>query len=427
MNNCRKDDEFDAIIVGSGTCGATIARELSKQKKKVLVLERGGNVPLRESFVGIVRIADQVVLGDGKLSTVRAITTGGSTSLYFAVANYPQLETFSAVGIDLSRELEAVRKELPIAQVSDELLGVQNRQLRDSAVALGHPWRKFDMLIDLSKCASGYSYASKWKARSYLEEAVQAGATLVDRAPVHRIIIEQNVAIGVEYRVKTGPLRTEVRRAFGTKIVLAAGEVATPKILRDAGIREIGDQGFYCNPGYAIYGLVPGMRGSSSFIGSMGCFYDEDIELGDASVPRPLHGPMMLGGLKLKHLFAFPESIGIGVKVKDSLGGELKADGRLRKSVAREDLLKLSKGKDAAIRILKQAGAGSIVDFGVIAAGRVGGMVRIQQHLDDKLETRYRNLHVCDGSVIPDDMRGTPTVTLVCLAKYLSGHLLLTL
>ena len=37
MNKKLKGPEYDAIVVGSGTCGATIARELSKQKKKVLI------------------------------------------------------------------------------------------------------------------------------------------------------------------------------------------------------------------------------------------------------------------------------------------------------------------------------------------------------------------------------------------------------
>ncbi|HEX8611495.1 MAG TPA: FAD-dependent oxidoreductase [Telluria sp.] len=420
----QKENEFDAIVIGSGTCGATIARELSRQNKKVLILERGANAALRETFMGIATIADQVFLGDDKLSTVRALATGGSTSLYFGVVNYPQDETFRKVGIDLSQELDAVRKELPIAPLPDSLLGSQAIKLRDSANALGHAWQKNDMLVDLAKCGAGYSYDAKWKAKSYVEDAVAQGATLINRATVLSIIIEDNVAVGVEYRIKKSMFASEIKRAYGAKIVVAAGELATPKLLRDSGVQGIGQRGFYCNPGYAIYGLVPGLNASSGFVGSMGCVYEDGIELGDANIPQSLHRPMMIGGMKLRHLMGFSDCIGIGVKVKDKLGGRLKEDGRFFKDFDNEDIAKLNKGKDAAIRILKQAGAGHIVDFGLTAAGRVGGLVSIGEHVDHKLETQFRNLHVCDGSVIPDDMRGTPTVTLVSMGRYLSKHLL---
>jgi hypothetical protein len=427
MTTTRDNQEYDVIVIGSGTGGATVARELSRHRKKVLLLERGGNAPLQETFMGIARIADQVFLGDGKLSTLRALTTGGSTGLYFGVVNYPDPQTFRDVGIDLEQDLAAVRHELPIAQLPDSLLTAQSITLRDSAISLGHAWNRNDMLVDLSKCTAGYTYEAKWKARSHVSEAVRDGAVLVNRATVQRILHDKGCAVGVAYQVRHGMGRVEERRAFGARIVLAAGELATPKLLRDSGIKGIGARGFYCNPGYAIYGLVPGLRGTSGFVGSMGCVLDDGIELGDANAPLPLHRPLMLGGLKFRHLFAYPESVGIGVKVKDSASGELRADGRFHKRFDRDDMLKLNKGKEEALRILKNAGARHIVDFGITAAGRVGGLVRIGEHLDARLETEYRNLHVCDGSVIPDAMRGTPTVTLLSLGRYLSRQLLAAL
>jgi choline dehydrogenase-like flavoprotein len=34
-------DNIDYLIVGSGACGATLARELSRKNKNVMVVERG--------------------------------------------------------------------------------------------------------------------------------------------------------------------------------------------------------------------------------------------------------------------------------------------------------------------------------------------------------------------------------------------------
>lgn len=422
MSSASASNEFDVIVVGSGTCGATIARELSRRKKRVLILERGGSAPLKESLAGLAAISDEVSLGE-KLTTVRAITTGGSTSLYFGVVNEPPLDTFRALGVDISAELAEVKKELPIAPLRDELLSAQALRLRDSAASLGHEWRKHDMLIDQSKCESDYCYEAKWKARSYVDDAVGSGAVLVNRAVVRKVLVDGNRAIGVEYRLKKNLLRFETRRAYAAKIVLAAGELESPKILRDSGVPGVGGRGFFCNPGYAIYGVVPGLQGKDSFVGSMGCVYDEAIELGDANVSRFLHRLMMLGSFKLRHLTSYPQCIGVGVKVKDSLGGELKADGGFYKQFTPQDYAKLRKGEEEARRILKHAGAKHIFNFGLASAGRVGGLVAIQEHVDAKLETQFRNLHVCDGSVIPDDMRGTPTLTLLCMAKYLAKQL----
>ena len=412
-------NQFDAVIVGSGTCGSTIARELTRHNKKVLVLERGGDVPLKENFITIASIADEVRLGDGGLAATRAITAGGSTSLYFGVIIYPNLSTFRALGIDLSNELSTVKKELPIGPMPDEMLGAKGTRLRESATALGYSWVKRDVMVDLSKCTNGYSYEAKWKAKTYLQEAVTNGATLVTHASVQKILVADGRAIGVEYRTK----KRETRQAFGAKIVLAAGELASPKILRDSGVKGVGDRGFFCPPGHALYGLVPGMKGPEGFMGAMGCDYDQDLYIGDANMPKTMHRLMMLAKFKLRHLRSYAECIGIGVGAGDSLGGSFKEDGTFHKEYDKKVLGRLAKVRQVALDILKGTGARHIIDFGVMASGRVGGLVRIGEHLDSNLETGFRNLHVCDGSIIPEDMQWPPTVTLVCLSKYLSKHL----
>lgn len=419
--------EFDAIIVGSGTAGATIARELARGGKRVLIIERGRTVPLRETLGGVLAVANQVKLGAGRLSTVRALTTGGTTALYFGILGHPDLAAFRSLGIDLAFDVEQARRELPVGQVPDEALTPQARRLFEGAAALGHSWRKYDMLIDTTQCADGYNYAARWKARSYVEDAVRDGAQLLTRATVVRVLVEGGVASGVEYRLQTGRWRSAIQRAYGRRIILAAGETATPGILRASGVPGIGDQGFFCNPGYAIYGLVPGMEGVDGFVGSSGCEWEDGIELGDASLPRRLHAPMMLGGPYLRHLFAFRRTLGIGVKVPDASGGAMGPDGRFHKDFRPQEIALLKKGRQEAVRILAAAGAQRIVDFGITAAGRVGGLVRIKEHVDERLETSFRHLHVCDGSVIPEASRCPPTFTLVCLGRYLSRHLLTVL
>jgi hypothetical protein len=422
MNGTPMEKEFDAIVIGSGTCGATIARELSKKKKKVLILERGNDVTLKENLLGIASIADEVAVGNN-MKAMRAITTGGSTSLYFGVASLPPLDPFRSLGIDLSEELEEVQQELPIAKLPDDLLSTQSIRLRESAMALGYAWKKNLMMIDQSKCTAGYCYDAKWKAKSYVQEAVKEGAKLINRATVRKVLTNQNKAVGVEYTLQKTLKRTETCQAYGTKIIIAAGSLASSKILRDTGIRNIANRGFYCDPAFAMFGTVPGLKGNDGFLGSMSTEYEDDISLGDGNMARALYQMLMLSNLNFRLLFSFPSTIGIGVKLKDALGGQLQENHRYSKQLSPEELKKLKKGEDDATRILKNAGAKYIFK-GRLVGGNPGGVISIKEQLNETLETEYRNLHVCDASVLPENVRITPALTLICLSKYLAKKLL---
>jgi len=422
MDRTLRENEFDAIVVGSGTCGATIARELSKKRKKVLILERGTNVTLKESALGIASIADEVAVGNN-MKAMRAITTGGSTSLYFAVASLPPLDSFKSLGIDLSDELKQVQQELPIATLPDDLLSAQSMRLRESALALGYAWKKNLMMIDQSKCTGGYCYDAKWKAKSYVQEALKGGAKLINRATVRKVLVNHNTAVGVEYTLQKALGRTETCRAYGTKIIVAAGSFASSKILRATGIKDIGNRGFYCDPAFAMFGTVPGLKGNDGFLGSMSTDYEDDISLGDGNMARTLYQMLMLSNLNFRLLFSFPGTIGVGVKLKDAMQGQLHENDRYRKQLSPDEFKKLKKGEDAATRILRNAGAKYLFK-GRLVGGNPGGVIRIQEHINEILETKYRNLHVCDASVLPENIRVTPALTLICLGKYLAKQLL---
>lgn len=417
----RLGGEFDAIVVGSGPAGATVARELSKRGQRVLILERGDNAPLNGGLRAAASILNTVSVGDN-LATARAFTTGGTTAVYFAVAEFPPLETFQSLGIDLSGELEEAKRELPLAVLPDELLGAQAIKVRDSALDLGYEWEKKTMLVDLSKCASGYTREARWDARRYVLEAVAEGATLINRATVLKVIVEKQQAIGVKYKIPNGKKEFEIRHAFGAKIILSAGATASQIILRDSGIRNIASGGFCCYPSFAVFGMVPGLKAGENFVGSMGTEVDEHIELGDANFARAFYRIFMLGRRRFIRAFCHSQSIGVGVSVKDRLGGALQEDGSYYKRLTKEDIGRLEKGEHLARQIIQNAG-GKHIFTSPLGASHVGGAIKIKEHIDENLQTEYANLHVCDGSVIPGSVRGAPTLTLICLGKYLANHL----
>lgn len=415
------DREYDVIVVGSGTCGATLARELARRNKRVLILEQGQDSVLRESFASMAAITKEYPVGED-LKAATAATVGGSTSLYFGVCKLPTADTYASLGIDLSAEVAEAKRELPIAELPDEFLSPQSRVLRKSAAELGYKFKKNLMLIDQSKCASGgYSYDARWKAKAYVEEAVDFGATLTTQATVTRVLVEGGRAIGVEYKHKQGLLRTKLCTARGKRIVLSAGALATPKLLIDCGIKNVGDRGFFCKPAYMVCGTVPGLGATDTFVGNQDIELGKGFSLGDGAMSSLLFKLVMLASLKWRYLFSFSNILSMGILIYDSMGGEVGKDGSYRKQLTPAELHKLQEAEQIAVKILENAGAKNIFRTKLMA-GIPGGTIRIKEHVDENMQTDIANLYVCDHSLMSDVMI-TPTFTLICLAKRLAKHL----
>lgn len=421
--NTANSPEYDAIIVGSGAGGATVARDLAQRGKRVLILERGGNTPSGDSLIHTIRVANTINVGDG-LGLLRGLTTGGTTDLYFGVAEFPSLEAFLDIGIDLAEAFALARHELPLMEpLSDHLLGAQVLKVAESARSLGIPWSKSkSMMIDESKCKDGFSYSAIWRAKSFVDDSVRDGATLINHARVIKVLVDGGRAIGVEYELKVGR-RNEIRQAYGERIVLGAGAAVTPLILRRSGVGNIGNRGFYCDPSFLLVGSVDGLKGDNLIPGSMGTASEEGgILVGDGCMSRSMYLGFMLNCRNFRGLFRYRKHIGVGVMVRDSMGGEFRADGRLHKEFTSEELQKVATGRELAQRIMQNAGAKNIIRSS-LSATHVGGLIRIGEHLDTSLQTEITHLHVCDCSLLPETVRGAPVFTLVCLGKYLAKRL----
>ena len=109
--------EYDAIVVGSGPGGATVAKELSQNDKKVLILEWGGNAPLKGTLpqaATMIGIPGRSLLITNKKMHVllRGITTGGSSVFYCGTAFDPPFEMLESHGVDIRTEIEELKKRI---------------------------------------------------------------------------------------------------------------------------------------------------------------------------------------------------------------------------------------------------------------------------------------------------------------------------
>jgi choline dehydrogenase-like flavoprotein len=418
---------FDVLLVGSGPGGAAVARELARAGWRVLVLEQGSAAPLTGTLSQMARIGavpgkGAFVHGDLSL-LVQGVATGGSSAINFATAAPPPLAMFAAHGVDLAPQLAALRAELPMAPLPDALIGTMAARIMEGASAAGLPWRKLDKLIRPQicrsgcwRCAYGCPYGAKWTARDFLDDAVAHGATLFDEAKVERVLLQDGVAVGVEF-VHEG--RRQQARA--DVVVLSGGGIGSPRLLHNSGLHPK-RSAFFSDPVVAVMGSVEDVDGGAEVPMAAGLHLpDEGITLADMTLPRPMYQGFAAQAGRLDRLLAHRHTLSIMVKIRDEIGGAIGprwVDKRLQPA----DRRKLADGVAMARAVLAQTGATHVFASHHFAA-HPGGSVRIGAGVDSDLRTAARQLYVCDASVIPQAWGLPPTLTLLCLGMRLGQHL----
>ena len=425
----NEEKDIDFIIVGSGPGGATVAKELSERKKKVLILEWGDNDPLTGSFwygaKTLLVPGKSILFTKQMLGMVRGITTGGSSVHYYATCYPVPFEMLKSYGIDITEEVEEMRSELPIAPLKDAMIGPMAKRIMESAQDLGYKWQKLEKFMYQDRWKPehpfghyGDPHGVKWSARMYIEEAITNGAELIDGAKVTKIIIEDKSAIGVEF-TKNG----RNSKVFAPKIVISAGGIGTPVIMRASGIKEAGYD-FFFDPLIGVRGTVRSMKVPLSEIPMSAGVHmeDEGYMMTDMSHPFATTAIFAVGVFRFDKMFSRRNTLQIMVKAKDELGGKLTDSGGIRKMLDKNEKRKLLRGYERAKEILRNAGAKSIFKTGYLAA-HPGGTVKVGNLIDSNLKTECDNLYVCDCSVIPEAWGLPPTSTIIGLGKRLAKHL----
>jgi choline dehydrogenase-like flavoprotein len=417
---------YDLIVVGTGPGGATVARDLALRGKKVLILEWGPGGPIRGNVMqGLTQLmvpGKSLLLTRQGLAMVRGIATGGSSLFYYATAWPVPLELFRRHGVDLAADAAAARAELPIAPLADAMMSPMARRLMSAARGLGMGWNPLDKNLFQERWKPGQVFGHygdvhgvKWSARMFVDEAVASGAVLLNGAKVTRVLQDHGGATGVEY-IRNG----EVCTASAERIVLAAGGIGSPLILRASGIREAGHD-FFFDPLITVCGTLKDVRLRDDEIPMSAGVHleDEGYMMADLPFPPLMHTLFTAQVGRLDKLFAYRSTARIMVKWKDALGGRLTDRGGVRKLLGAADKRVARHGFENARRVLRAAGATDIYKTWYLAA-HPGATVKIGQLVDTDLKSAIDGLYVCDCSVIPEAWGLPPSLTLVALGKRLA-------
>ena len=426
------DTRADIIIVGTGPGGATLARELVRQGKRVLVLERGKDQRPHAwygTYLGALLYTDKASLlfTEEGLNITRPLLVGGATSMFCGCAAGPPPWLKNRYGVDIDAEVTETQAELEIAPLAPEHRGPASTRVAEAAQRLGYPWEpqaKFmrparaDTFKCGARCMLGCRCGAKWNAAEWVDDAVAGGATLWTNARVDRVLTEGGRCVGVE-----GRRGGRTFKAHADAVVLAAGGIGTPRILQASGMKGAGE-GMTMDITVMVYGF-----GSEPGIGyepPMTWSWENEAEgymLSTLADPWLMY-PLMAIRKGIGHTARwtrYRNLLGVMIKLKDNISGGVYADGRISKPLFGDDADRLAAAEKVCRDILGEAGADPKTVYMTPQRGtHPSGTVRIGTMLNENLETEIPGLYVCDASTFPEAL-GRPTVlTIIGLAKRLA-------
>ena len=430
----------DVIVVGSGPGGATVARELTKKGKTVLILERGvdhRNKFYYGTYLGALRYSDRMSLlfTEEGLNIIAPTMVGGATSMYAGCAAAPPPWLKDKYGVDIDAEVKETIDELKILPLPMDLRGIASTRIAMAGQALGYNWFAQPKFMNPARsahhgkqfncranCMLGCRCHAKWNAAEWVDEAVAGGALLKKRARVHKVLIDQGHVTGVD-----GKIGGRTFAATAETVVLAAGGIGSPRILQNSGMNAAGI-GMTMDTTTMIYGVT---REKGTGREPPMSWSWENPEAGymlstltDPWLLYPL-AAMRKGISPTLRWLRWNRMLGIMIKLKDDISGGIYPDGKIRKPLTAGDNEKLKMAYEVCKRILIEAGAKkSSIFMRPMIGTHPSGTVRIGDVVDTNLKTDIDGLYVCDASVFPEALDRPTVLTIIGLGKRLAKALI---
>ncbi len=426
-----KGDKYEFIIVGSGAGGATLAMELSKRGKQVLIVERGNYEEKIGTFRDSLRYFDGNKLTKMPAKTKegailwRTMMAGGATVVSCGNGVRCLEEELAGFGINLEAEFTEAEGEMKIVPSDERRLSKGSKKILEASRELGYHMEPMPKFIDPAKCRRcggcqlGCKHNAKWTALNFLDEAKRNEAEIAYNTRVQKVIVENGKVKGIS---GTGP-----RGSFeilADVVILAAGGVGTPVILQKSGVEDAGS-GFFMDLLVNTYGVTKDLSQTNEPTMAL---VDHEFHKSKGFILSPfLNQPRLVRYIELgvKGIFLPTDRLlGIMNKTADDPVGRVYADGTFSKPVTENDWARLKEGSSISKEILVKAGADSnSIVVSKVQGGHPGGTAAIGKVVDKDLQTKIDNLFVCDASVFPTSPGLPPILTIVALAKRLAKTL----
>ncbi|MDH5674238.1 MAG: GMC family oxidoreductase [Myxococcales bacterium] len=483
-------DDADYVIVGTGAGGATAARVLSEAGHSVVMLEEGPELSPATRPRALLDAMAQAMRDIGTLGTaahvpfplVQGRAVGGSTAINSGIIwrmpepvrhalarDYGLEELLDAAALE--RIYGRIEDELEVDEVDEAVMGGNGELMRRGAEALGlrgqKTARNARRCRGRARCLQGCPEGARQSMEvSYVPRAQAHGARLHAGFRVRQVEFEGRVARAVvgervdeDGRRVGGRVRVRARRG----VILSAGAIHSPLILRNSGLRARVGDGFTAHPGAAVVGRFEhsvgmGFGATQSYQVPL---FDRGLKLESLSLPPELLAARIPGSgdvwsERLRHLDDFAQWATIARarargRVRSTLGGRPRVDYEL----TAEDVAMMQRGIALLAAMLFAAGACEVYpgvsglpevltgpeQVSLITArplkrqrlhlmashlfgGACAGSDPARSVVDPELRVHgVEGLHVMDASVFPDNLGVNPQHSIMAVAYHAAERL----
>lgn len=424
---------FDVIVIGTGAGGATVAKDLSQKGCKVLILEKGA-IQNNGSYVGFMKNKDiylknnlsktdknQYEFLTWPLTLTNIEEIGGTTASSIGNACFSCsgcysnsiMQQFKDKNLDIFEELLESSGELNVKYFPKKSWGHSTQLIAQAGEELGYIVEPMPKFINFEKCrlcgkcVNGCLFDAKWDATYFVREAVEYGAQLMTGLNVFEILHENNEVTGVVAINKNNE-----KVVFNAKkVVVAAGALNTPIILKNSGIENVGGQIFF-----DIFTTIGGYLENANLKNEL--LMGIKAEFGPYFL-SPHYSMQLLPLMKEKGIDADEKDvIGLMLKFADTCIGTIDREGNIEKTLTKVDVDLIKEGYKKAVDVLLKLGVDkeSIVATSLKGA-HPGGTAAVGEVVDNNFECEIRGLYVSDASVIPEAPGRPPILTIVAIAK----------
>lgn len=490
----RFEADADYVVIGSGAGGATAAVSLARGGASVAVVEAGAwrdpeHYP--SSVYGAMRdLFDdwglQLTRGRVFWPVVQARCVGGTTVINSAIVVRTPGDVFAdwtehhgidgaAMGERLWTYQDELEHELHVEPVPDSAAGRSNELALAASRAMnieGHViHRNVRGCMGTGQCLQGCRAERKQSTNlNFIPAVLKLGGHVVSTAPVERVVLEGQRAIGVTGRFVHPRTRKKGAEFFvraNKGVLVAASCTHSPALLQRSGVQSAALGGFFrAHPGTGVFGVyddpVDMNTGATQGWASTHWREEDSMKLETLSLPPELVASRLSGGGRqlMERLSEYRHLAMWVAAIRAETVGTVHWSRLARRPVVRYDVIqrdieRLRRGLHRVAKMHVAVGARALIP-GIYGMPYKLAPDEVDKILDAPLDPRcytgilshlfggcvmgadpqrsvcdedgkvhgYEGLFIADASQIPSTLGVNPQHTIMALARLRAHHLL---